>query len=153
MLSSALHDAPGRLRGQDLLRAVAEGTAGAVGEEFLRSLVQHLAEAFGAKLAMVAEADDETATHVRVLAAWYDGALVEEAIEYDTHGQPCALTADQPLVAFPEQLTRHFPEDRAAIEMGLESYLALCLRASTGEHLGHIAVLDSRPMEAGAEDV
>src|SRR5829696_3441528 len=31
----------GRLRGHELLSAVAEGTAGAVGDEFLRCLAQH----------------------------------------------------------------------------------------------------------------
>jgi signal transduction histidine kinase len=37
--------------------------------------------------------------------------------------------------------------------MGLESYLAVCLRAADGTHLGHMAVLDARPMEADDEDV
>ena len=37
--------------------------------------------------------------------------------------------------------------------MGLESYLAICLRAADGTHLGHIAVMDARPMRAGDEDV
>ena len=56
---------PGRLRGHDLLCAVAEGTAGAVGDAFLRGLVRHVAEAFGAKMVMVAEASDPTGMHVR----------------------------------------------------------------------------------------
>ena len=37
--------------------------------------------------------------------------------------------------------------------MGIESYLAICLRAADGAHLGHLAVLDSGPMEADDEDV
>jgi hypothetical protein len=60
--------APGRLRGNELLAAVAAGTAGAVGEQFLRSLVRHVAEAFAAKMVLVAEASDPSGTHVRVLA-------------------------------------------------------------------------------------
>ena len=47
-----------RFRGRDLLRTVAEGTAGAIGDEFLRCLVRHVALAFGAKFAFVAEASD-----------------------------------------------------------------------------------------------
>ena len=47
-----------RFRGRNLLRAVAEGTAGAVGDEFLQRLVRHLALAFDAKFAFVAEAAD-----------------------------------------------------------------------------------------------
>src|SRR3954470_16496773 len=120
--------APGRLRGHELLAAVAAGTAGggggevlpspapplgrgAVGEQFLRSLVRHVAEAFAAKLVHVAEASDPSGMHVRVLAAWYDGAFIEEPFEYDTAGQPCAVVTDYPWVSFPDALTERFPDD------------------------------------------
>jgi len=39
-----------------LLRAIAEGTAGAVGEEFCACAFRNVAEAFGAKLVFVGEA-------------------------------------------------------------------------------------------------
>ena len=57
-MSSDVHiDRPGaRFGRRDLLRTVAEGTAGAVGDEFLRCLVRHVALAFDAKFAFVAEA-------------------------------------------------------------------------------------------------
>jgi signal transduction histidine kinase len=145
--------AHGRFRGRDLLRAVAEGTAGAVGEEFLRSLVRHVALAFDAKLAFVAEATEPNGQRVRVVNCWYDGDWVDEPFEYDTHGQPCALVVEHAVVAFPAALTSCFPEDKAAIDMGLESYLAICLRAADGTHLGHMAVLDAEPMEADDDDV
>ena len=143
---------PGRLRGHQLLAAVAEGTAGTVGDEFLRCLAQHVAEAFAAKMVLIAEASDPSGTHVRALAAWYDGAFIEEPFEYDTAGTPCAVMTDYPWVAFPEALTERFPEDQVAIDLGLQSYLAVCLRSSDNVHLGHLAVLDSRPMEASEED-
>jgi signal transduction histidine kinase len=138
-----------RLRGPDLLRAVAEGTAGAVGEEFLRSLVRSVAEAFGSKLAFVGEADG---SHVTVVAGYFDGDFLGP-FGYDTEGQPCALITEHPVVAIPEALTAAFPEDVAAADLGLESYLAVCLRASDGRHLGHLAVLDSRRMEAEDDDL
>jgi signal transduction histidine kinase len=138
-----------RLRGPELLRAVAEGTAGAVGDEFLRSLVRSVAEAFGSKLAFVGEANGD---HVTVLAGWYDGDVLG-SFEYDTDGLPCALLPDHPVVAVPDALTTAFPHDVPAAEMGLESYLAVCLKASDGRHLGHLAVLDSRRMEAEDDDL
>jgi signal transduction histidine kinase len=150
---TAVHDRAPRLRGRELLRAIAEGTAGAVGEEFLRGLVRNVAEAFGAKLVFVAEATRPAGTHVRLVAAWYDGEFWDEAYEYDTQGQPCALAVERAIVAFPDALTKRFPEDKAAIEMGLQSYLAVCLRGAGGTHLGHLAVLDARPMEADDDDV
>src|SRR5918999_1067695 len=151
--SAVSHDRAPRLRGREPLSAIAEGTAGAVGDEFVRSLVRHVALAFGAKLAFVAEATRPDGKHVRVLAAWYDGNVVDEEIAYDTKGQPCALVPSKAVVAFPEALTVHFPEDEGAAQMGLDSYLAICLRASDGSHLGHLAVLDARPMEADDDDI
>jgi signal transduction histidine kinase len=142
-----------RLRGPELLRAVAEGTAREVGEAFLHGLVRSVAEALAAKLVLVAEATDPDGIHVKVVAGWYDGAPIEEPFEYDTAGQPCALVPGQTLVSFPEGLVRHFPEDQGAVEMGLESYLAVCLRDSQSTYLGHLAVLDSHRMEAEPEDV
>jgi signal transduction histidine kinase len=142
-----------RFHRRDLLRTVAEGTAGAVGDEFLRCLVRHVAIAFDAKFAFVAEATEPNGEHVRVISGWYDGAWMDEPFEYDTQGKPCALVVDRAVVAFPDALTKRFPEAKPAIEMGLESYLAICLRASDGTHLGHMAVMDAGRMEAGDDDV
>ncbi len=142
-----------RFRRRDLLRTVAEGTAGAVGDEFLRSLVRHVALAFDAKFAFVAEATDANGEHVRVVSGWFDGDWMAEPFEYDTRGKPCALVVERAVVAFPEALTTRFPEAKPAIEMGLESYLAVCLRAADGRHLGHMAVMDAGPMQAGDDDV
>ena len=147
------HQADARFRGRDLLRTVAEGTAGAVGDEFLRCLVRHVALAFDAKFAFVAEASAPDGQHVRVISGWYEGDWLDEPFEYDTRGKPCALVIEQAVVAFPEALTRRFPEAKPAIDMGLESYLAVCLRAADATHLGHLGVMDARPMQAGDNDV
>ena len=64
-----------------------------------------------------------------MVSGWYDGDWMDEPFEYDTRGKPCALVVEQAVVAFPEALTKRFPEAKPAIEMGLESYLAICLRA------------------------
>jgi signal transduction histidine kinase len=143
---------PGRLRGHELLAAVAEGTAGTVGDEFLRCLAQHVAEAFAAKMVLICEADDPSGMHVRTLVSWYDGAFIDEPFSYDTAGTPCAVMTDYPWVAFPEALSERFPKAEIAINLGLQSYVAVCLKSSDDVHLGHLAVLDTRPMEAGEED-
>ena len=147
------HQPDARFRGRDLLRTVAEGTAGAVGDEFLRGLVRHVALAFDAKFAFVAEASAPDGQHVRVISGWFDGDWMDEPFDYDTRGKPCALVVEQAVVAFPEALTRRFPEAKPAIDMGLESYLAVCLRAADGTHLGHLGVMDARPMRAENDDV
>jgi signal transduction histidine kinase len=98
-------------------------------------------------------ADYSSGAYVRVVTGWYDGDWMDEPFEYDTHGKPCALVVEHAVVAFPEALTRRFPEAKPAIDMGLESYLAVCLRAADASHLGHIGVMDAGPMRAGDDDV
>ena len=124
-----------------------------MGDEFLRCLVRHVAMAFDAKFAFVAEATEPNGQHVRVISGWYDGDWMAEPLEYDTRGKPCALVVERAVVAFPEALTTRFPEAKPAIDMGLESYLAICLRAADGTHLGHMAVMDAGRMQAGDDDV
>src|ERR1044072_900289 len=85
----ALASVPVRNGRRDLLRTVAEGTAGAVGDEFLRCLVRHVALAFDAKFAFVAEATDPSGEHARVLSGWYGDDWLDEPFEYDTGGKPC----------------------------------------------------------------
>ena len=155
LVSSDVHtDRPGaRFGRRALLRTVAEGTAGAVGDEFLRCLVHHVALAFDAKFAFVAEASDPSGQHVRVVSGWYEGDWLAEPFEYDTDGKPCALVVERSVVAFPEALTKRFPEAKPAIDMGLESYFAICLRASDGTHLGHMAVMDAGRLVAENDDV
>ena len=147
------HPSRARSNGRDLLRTVAEGTAGAVGDEFLRCLVHHVGLAFDAKFAFVAEATDASGEHVRVVNGWYDGDWMDEPFEYDTEGKPCALVVQRDVVAFPDALTERFPAAKPAIDLGPESYLAVCLRATDGAHLGHMAVMDAGPMEARDDDV
>jgi signal transduction histidine kinase len=145
--------ADSRVGQRDLLRTVAEGTAGTVGGAFLRELVRHVALAFDAKFVFVGEAADPAGEFVRMVSGWYDGDWMDEPFEYETRGKPCALVVERSVVAFPEALTKRFPEAKPAIEMGLESYLAICLRAADGTHLGHLAVMDAGRMAAGDDDV
>src|SRR5689334_2183508 len=119
MTSSAAAPPGGRLRGHALLAAIAEGTAGAVAEEFLRCLVRNVAQSLGARLALVAEAT-AGGREAHVLACWHAGRF-EEPFTYALAGTPCALLSDHPVVAVPEALGARFPEDREAAEMGLES--------------------------------
>ena len=88
-----------------------------------------------------------------MLSGWYEDDWLAEPFEYDTGGKPCALVVEKSVVAFPEALTKRFPEAKPANEMGLESYLAVCLRAADGTHLGHLGVMDAGPMEAEDDDV
>jgi signal transduction histidine kinase/uncharacterized protein YhfF len=54
----------------DLLHRLASGTAGVVGDAFVRALVRHVAEAYGAECVVVTEDGGADAAPDRVLASW-----------------------------------------------------------------------------------
>src|ERR671914_1345209 len=101
----------GRSRDLDLLRFVAEGTAGTVGEEFFQCLVKPLALAFEADVGFVAEVVPEDRARARFLACWEGGKLAGEPFEYVMAGTPCAEVADTDVVLYSEGLAARFPDD------------------------------------------
>ncbi len=125
------------------LRAIVEGTAHSTGDEFFRTLVQHLAQAMGRRYALIAEFAGEN--RVRTLAYWQNGKLVAN-IEYDLPGTPCEDVVRGNLCHYPTGVSRKFPADTALAEMRIESYLGVPLIAPHGGNLGHLCVFDTEPM-------
>jgi PAS domain S-box-containing protein len=125
------------------LRAILQGTARFTGEEFFQSLVRHLAAAVGTGYAFVAEIAG--ATQVRTLAYWVRGQLVDN-VEYDVRGTPCEDVLRGDLCHHPSGVKDKFPDDKDAVDWGIESYLGVPLRDARGQVLGHLAVFDERPM-------
>jgi PAS domain S-box-containing protein len=126
------------------LRAIAQGTAAATGEEFFRSLVTHLAAACGVQYAFVTEFSPGAA-RVRTLAFWCKDRLAEN-VEYDLAGTPCEDVLKGTLCHHPTGVRQKFSGDRPLVEWGIESFLGVPLLSSDGRVLGHLAVFDERPM-------
>jgi signal transduction histidine kinase/uncharacterized protein YhfF len=139
---------------RDLLRAVAAGTAGAVGEAFLRSLAHHVAEAFDAEIAFIAETLEATPKRVRVVASWQRGAAkLPEGLEIDVAGTPCALAGEQDVVMLPEGACDRFPGADMLCAHGLDGFLAIALRGAGGVYLGHLGVLSRRRVHATEDEI
>jgi hypothetical protein len=103
---------------RDLLRTIAEGTAGTVGAAFLRSLAGSLAAAFRADVAYAAELS-EAPGRARVLACWPPETLAE-GYEYDLAGTPCEPIARCDLISHPDGAVARFPRDGFLARHGLE---------------------------------
>ncbi|MEM8963287.1 MAG: ATP-binding protein, partial [Acidobacteriota bacterium] len=138
-----------RRRSIERLRAIVEGTAGAVGEAFLRSLTRHLALALEADYAMVAEIHGET---VRTRAVWA-GNDFADALEYPLTGSPCQeVTKTKQARAYPRDLQGLFPDDDLLKELGAESYHGAPLLDTNGEPIGLLAVLHTEPLDKDEHD-
>ena len=138
--------------GRDLLRAVAAGTATATGDVFFRSLTRHLAYAFDAEVAFVAEFVTEQRDRARVLAIAHDGDDLREGFEYAVGKTPCSLILEHELVSIPEGTCARFPEDKFTVRHALDGYLAVVMRGNDGERLGYIGVQSTRRLEADEDE-
>ncbi len=136
------------LRKSDLtLRKINEGTAAATGAAFFPSLVQSLAEALQTKYAFVSRLVEGNRTRVRTLAFWKgDGYLAN--VEYDLPHTPCERVLTGEVCLFSEKVQDLFPEHREDLaKLGVESYLAIPVTDHSGVVMGHLAVMDTKPMD------
>src|SRR5262249_24551657 len=125
------------------LRALVEGTARHTGQEFFQSLVRHLAAAVGTRYAFVAEFAG--GMRARTLAFWFRDRIADN-VEWEVVGTPCEDVVRGNLCHYPSGVHVKFPGDRPLVEWGIESYLGVPLCDAQGNHLGHLAVFDERPM-------
>jgi len=141
-------DQPEPLRGIDeqaALRAIVEGTATETGERFFAELVRNLCRALGTHGAWVTEYLDDR-RRLRALAFWLGDGWVDE-YEYDIRGTPCEPVIDGDcLIHIPENVIELYPGDPDLRPLGAVSYMGMPLRDVDGRILGHLAVLDNRPM-------
>lgn len=127
------------------LRTILAGTAEATGEQFFAALVKNLCHALHTHGAWVTEYLAEE-RRLRALAFWLDGRLVDD-YEYEIKGTPCEPVIDGTrLVHIPENVVELFPQDPDLPAMGAVSYMGVPLLDLDDKILGHLAVLDTRPM-------
>ena len=138
-----------RSRASDAIWTVFDGTSFVEGADFFAALVRQLALALQVPYAFVAECTDTSRSRVRTLAFWSQDRLVDN-VEFDVRGTPCeqALGGSQSYHA--RELQSRFPDDHGLVELGAESYLGLPLVDATGDVLGHLAVMDVKPMDSDA---
>jgi formate hydrogenlyase transcriptional activator len=140
-----------------LLRAVLGGTAGDTGDGFFRSLVRHVGEALGVRYAFVAvfpgAPDRLRKDRVQTLAWWSrDGYL--DNVEYEVAGSPCELVLAGEMRLFRDNVVELFPaEEKELRALGAVSYLAMPLFDTHGKVMGHLAVIDDKPMHERPNDL
>src|SRR6516225_5421760 len=147
---AASRDITAYKRAERSLRAIAEGTAAATGDEFFRSLARCAAQALGAQYAFVAETLSEMES--RSLAFW-EGTDFGMGFTYRFPGTPCQRVAAGHVCVTPSGLQEKFPEDLWLQQIGAQSYIGVPLRNAQGRTLGHLAVLHREPMEPSEEDI
>lgn len=130
----------------ETLRLLVQGTASETGREFFRSLVRNLSGALQISGAWVTEYLPAE-RKLRALAMWLNQDHVEH-YEYDIQGTPCEpVVENKALVHFPDRIIELFPHDAKMLtDVGAVSFMGMPLLDLEGNVLGHLAILDNKPM-------
>ncbi|HEU4434497.1 MAG TPA: GAF domain-containing protein [Pyrinomonadaceae bacterium] len=127
------------------LRLITEGTAGETGSRFYFALVEALAATLDTSGAWVTEYDEESA-RLRSLAFQLNGEWISD-YEYALSGTPCEpVIKEAKLVHIPENVAQLLPDDPDLSTFGAVSYVGMPLLDDDGTVLGHLAILDTKPM-------
>ncbi len=140
-------DVTERKKQEAALRLIVEGTASKTGDEFFQTCVRYLAEVLNVRYALIMEFIDANKTRVKVLADYNRDNKRASDIEYTVEGTPCECTSLGQVCYYPHNVKTLFPRSQGLIKCEAESYLGIPLADSSGNVLGHLAVLDVKPMQ------
>src|SRR5207302_6503484 len=140
-----IRDITERKQAEQAFRLLVVGTAATTGSDFFQSLVQHLAQALRARYAFVTTCDDQK--HARTLAFW-KGDGFGENFEFDIADTPCEKVLHGEVCHYREGLQGLFPLDKLVADWHAESYLGVPMLDHSNRVIGHIAILDNKPMDA-----
>lgn len=141
------HDITTRRQTEEWLRNIVEGTAKSTGINFFRDLVRHVAAATGARVAFAAELLTEDGLQARSLATW-TGTGLGRGFTWKLDGTPAADVMNGNTIFFAEGLRKKFPNEAWLKEIAAESYLGVPFLNPAGRIIGHMGIIDDKPMSA-----
>jgi formate hydrogenlyase transcriptional activator len=137
----------GRLPEDAALRKIAEGIKSETGERFFSSLVRQLALVLNCQYAFVSELSKDR-LGFRTRAVWGRGQFLEN-FDFPVAGTPCEAVLNGHTSYHPERLCQLFPEDKALATWAVQSYCGVPLVDLSDHVVGHLAILDDKPMLDG----
>ncbi len=127
------------------LKQIIETTSEFTGEEFFKALVKNLAEILDVHGVWITEFWAEQ-KKLNALAFWLEGEYVDK-YEYLVSNTPCEpVLENNDICHVPKNVIELYPKDPDLKPLGAVSYMGISLRDIDGKILGHLALLDNKPM-------
>ncbi len=130
---------------EKILRNIVEGTSAKTGSLFFQELTKNIASALDMKYALAVKLIKNPQIKCRTFVFWNDTDFGEN-FEYDLKGTPCEEVANGNLKYYENNIQKRFPEYEDIIHLGAVSYIGIPLTNSQGDVMGHLAVLDTKPL-------
>jgi PAS domain S-box-containing protein len=144
-IAGIAEDITERKQREDAIQLIVQGTASAIGSDFFHSLVQHLAQILQVRYAVVAECTDSHNSQANSLALWIGEDLGED-LDGNLTGTPCQTTVRRSNSYYSSGLQTLFPDDPLLADLNIQSYWGTTLRDASGNPIGTLAVLDTKPI-------
>lgn len=145
-----LRDITDRKHTERVLRSLAEGASYASGEDFLSSLMHHLALALEVRYAAIAEIMDPNFESSRLITMWA-GSDWRPGFVYTLENSPCfEVLRYNMLVHYSQDVQGAFPKCALLSELGVSSYMGLPLLGRGNKIIGHIFVMHDQPIRNAA---
>ena len=138
---SSVRDAVAR-QAEELLHAITQGTAAVTGTRFFTSLVEHLAAALKVRRVYVAECLENDRARTRAL--WMDG--FRPTFEYDLRETPCMKVTKGETCLYAQNVRQYFPHIELLAQLNAQSFLGVPLWDSSHRVIGHMVLVDDKPM-------
>ena len=114
---------------------------------FFKELVGNLAFVTKAKHVLISRAKEGKASEfINAVAFWSNGEFVEN-VRYAIHGTPCEDVLKGNVRFYSQGIQALFPDDKELKKLNAEGYLGCPIISSPGHILGHISIIDTRPLE------
>ena len=132
-----------RRKAEQQLQKLLDVTATKTGADFFPISVMQLTESLGVAHAILAERHGD---RLRTLAFVVDQVL-QPTHEYPIVGTPCEQVLQTGGFHCGQSIQDLFPKDSDLVSLGAESYLGFAMQDSTGDVVGHLCILDRKPLE------
>lgn len=137
---SELHE---RRKAEQQLQKLLDVTATKTGADFFPISIVQLTESLGVAHAILTERHGDT---LHTLAFVIDQVL-QPTYEYPIAGTPCEQVLQTGAFHCQQSAQELFPRDLDLVNLGVKSYLGFAMQDSQGEVVGHLCVLDRKPLD------
>jgi PAS domain S-box-containing protein len=143
-----VQDIDERKQTETAFRKLVEGTASSTDEGFFRNLVQNLVAALDVSHAIVTEFQDGV---FHTLAFWSEGEFVPNITYSPEEASACALVIERGEYCSVQAVRQEHPENRYLEALQAESYFGIALRGQLGQPIGHLCIIDGKPIANGGQ--
>lgn len=142
-IKGILKDISDRKRAEITLQSLVEGTVSVTDEEFFLTLTRHLVEALDVENAILSQLIDG---RFHTMAFWSAGQFLPNIIYSPEDASACAEVLESGIYSCPLDVQILHPENRYLANLKAESYLGVVLRGKDGQPIGHLCLIDTKPM-------